>query len=349
MPEAHTVNNPKLAAIERKQENGTSTYGDGKLTLCVPKTGRLHHNVRNFDPDEEVPKEWKVSSKNVSDFDQVTLHELGHSVDDKLGFMDGRAQAANLGGWKRHPAAEVADLAGNERGFYRDFTAFPQAMLRKALITALGGAFPPRSFWETEKALADAAPDRNALLTNKLVLAAETERATLGRGWNAVVAGPKHASLTMNTGAPEFAPHAGVIKRVLDAILQQNKPAVRAVDEVLGELNAVGDAPADDVWQRMVDHPAVDWCIKVGRKDVWGLGRKGATENADAAGIAVYLRGTGGFFSYLMSARGKCVSSYQFNSPAEWFAELYAAYYMGKLPESHPDHDWMTREIHQAA
>ncbi|HEY8879789.1 MAG TPA: hypothetical protein VIN03_19620 [Roseateles sp.] len=350
VPESHTVSNPKLAVIERHQRDGSSDYGGGKLTLNTGKTGRIHHNVRNFDPDEEVPKDWKVSSKNVSDFDQVTLHELGHSVDDKLGFMDGKGQGSVYGGWKMHGSADVADLAGNERGFYEAFKQFPKAMLRQALIQALDGKFPDKSFWTQEKTLADARPTRGWLLTNEVVTQAEAERERLGDDWTPMATTHKRSALNLLAG--KYPPQKEVLKRVVEAILQENQPAARAVDSVLDALEVVGDAPADLVWDQMAQHEAVSWCKNIGRADVWKLGRAGAVQNADAGGVAVYVRSgnvKSTWYSYLMSARVKCVSSYQFNSPAEWFAELYAAYYMDKLPKGHPDYAWMKSEIHEAA
>ena len=53
-----------------------------------------------------------------------------------------------------------------------------------------------------------------------------------------------------------------------------------------------------------------------------------------------------GWYRYAMSARAKCISKYQFNTPAEWFAELYSAYYLKKLPEAHPDYKWLHETVH---
>ena len=45
--------------------------------------------------------------------------------------------------------------------------------------------------------------------------------------------------------------------------------------------------------------------------------------------------------SYLVEARSKGITSYQFRSPVEWFAELYAAYFSGKLKKNHPYASWL--------
>lgn len=45
--------------------------------------------------------------------------------------------------------------------------------------------------------------------------------------------------------------------------------------------------------------------------------------------------------SYDFSARRKAVCGYQFRSPAEWFAELYAAFHTGKMNAKHPARSWL--------
>jgi len=46
--------------------------------------------------------------------------------------------------------------------------------------------------------------------------------------------------------------------------------------------------------------------------------------------------------SYPLAARSKGISGYQFRAPAEWFAELYAAYHSDKLKPSHPSVSWLS-------
>ena len=45
--------------------------------------------------------------------------------------------------------------------------------------------------------------------------------------------------------------------------------------------------------------------------------------------------------SYKVEARTKGITGYQFRAPGEWFAELYAAYYSGKLKDNHPYINWI--------
>jgi hypothetical protein len=71
---------------------------------------------------------WKegVADKTASldSFSVTTLHEVGHSVDDKEGFMDGKTGGVgapgpvDFGGWSRETVDSVADAWGNAGGFY---------------------------------------------------------------------------------------------------------------------------------------------------------------------------------------------------------------------------------------
>lgn len=49
----------------------------------------------------------------------------------------------------------------------------------------------------------------------------------------------------------------------------------------------------------------------------------------------------GRWVSYLADARKKGVRGYQFRAPGEWFAEVYAAYFSGKMNANHPARKWL--------
>lgn len=49
----------------------------------------------------------------------------------------------------------------------------------------------------------------------------------------------------------------------------------------------------------------------------------------------------GRWVSYHLAARSKGIRAYQFRAPGEWFAELYAAFHLGKLKPSHPSIRWL--------
>ncbi|AZV78898.1 hypothetical protein EBB79_14150 [Parasedimentitalea marina] len=47
--------------------------------------------------------------------------------------------------------------------------------------------------------------------------------------------------------------------------------------------------------------------------------------------------------SYLLASRSKGITGYQFRAPGEWFSEMYAAYYSGKLKPNHPAVSWLAK------
>ena len=84
----------------------------------------------------------------------------------------------------------------------------------------------------------------------------------------------------------------------------------------------------------------VNWCqsVRVGMS----LWNNPALSKHVAIGDRVYQEAyDGDWVSYLLAARSKGITSYQFRSSAEWFAELYAAYFSGKLKKTHPYAEWL--------
>jgi hypothetical protein len=60
-----------------------------------------------------------------------------------------------------------------------------------------------------------------------------------------------------------------------------------------------------------------------------------------ADGIVYHEAYEGSWVGYRYSARAQGITGYQFRAPAEWFAELYAAYHMHKLNPKHPAAQWL--------
>ena len=84
----------------------------------------------------------------------------------------------------------------------------------------------------------------------------------------------------------------------------------------------------------------VNWCqsVRVGMAP-WN---NAALSKHVAINGRVYQESYAGkWVSYLVEARAKGITSYQFRSPGEWFAELYAAYFSGKLKKDHPYATWL--------
>ena len=91
----------------------------------------------------------------------------------------------------------------------------------------------------------------------------------------------------------------------------------------------------------MGKHAAVKCCennrLQKGDEGLWDGGDSAASKNA--IGDWVFQESyKGDWVSYARSARKQKVSDYQFRADGEWYAEAYAAFFVGKLPKSHPLH-----------
>ncbi len=81
------------------------------------------------------------------------------------------------------------------------------------------------------------------------------------------------------------------------------------------------------------------WVTAINGENLWW---NGGECQKRAIGNRVYQKAYGSEWnSYLLAARAKGIAGYQFRSPAEWFAELYAAYHLKRLKDSHPAVDWL--------
>ena len=99
---------------------------------------------------------------------------------------------------------------------------------------------------------------------------------------------------------------------------------------------------AEDEWNKRRE-AALIWCKTI-RADN-GIWWKGAICQRVAIGGRVYQESyaDGRWRSYLLAARSRGISGYQFRAPAEWFAELYAAYFGELLKPSHPAMSWLVK------
>jgi hypothetical protein len=99
---------------------------------------------------------------------------------------------------------------------------------------------------------------------------------------------------------------------------------------------------AEDEWNKRRE-AALTWCRTI-RSDN-GIWWKGAICQKVAIGGRVYQEAynDGRWRSYLLSARSKGISGYQFRNTPEFFAELYAAYFGGLLKPSHPAMSWLVK------
>ena len=127
VPRTHSMINPKLATIERhggdSDKGGNAdrgSYYQGRQGLIVLSCGRTKDDVWTTDLKTKQANELGTvdagcePDDTVDDppyFDFTTLHEVGHAVDDKMGFMDNRlGDNVAYGGWKEY-GGDVAEIA----------------------------------------------------------------------------------------------------------------------------------------------------------------------------------------------------------------------------------------------
>jgi hypothetical protein len=207
--------------------------------------------VPDVDPDKKTVK--------ANYFDFTTLHEVGHAVDDKIGFMSQRMNDARFGGWKSETPSSIVDWLAKEGGFLKRHSGGPKVATEADL---------------------------------KLMLKA----------------------FLLNKACP--------------------KPANAA--QPMGSLLAQ--------WDVIVNDPIIATCVE-GMREGDAAWRGGAAKAGKLVvnGRCFHEAYTGDWYSYDHASRASTgVSTYQWRAPGEWFAEIYALFYLGKLSQSHPMHKWFT-------
>jgi len=374
VPESHVKDNSAFKHLVRNRKIDSSWYTEGRdeIVINMPRTwmlgpGMKLHNFRNWfkgntdDQDSEVEEGFKVEAITGKEvFDLTMLHEIGHAVDQNHNFMTGKQGKDPYGGWKTETLASVAEALGEGKGFFTAFPTVDRVLLRAFLIKRLEGVAKPEETLGQKPARAKVPghmlTDKDTLMGIETLQRAERDVARLkADDWQeesrAAVFNDYNMQLTL-TMAPGGA--ADVAKSVLELMIPKNvgtslalKPAVdKALAEPLTDQNAqsVAGPPAKDVtWKQLRNHPASKLADKLresGDNGLWDKGRSGA--NAANIGGRVYQESYKGFWvSYTFKARGQGVSSYQFRSDAEWFAEVYGFYYMDRLPKKHPLYPWL--------
>jgi hypothetical protein len=106
VPEEHARLNDSLKKIHREKESGSSTAADGQMTINA--------GLANKDNTTEKFNDSEGKKLKLNDFDQTTLHEIGHTVDEAYDFMASKREDIAFGGWKESSFEEVSGLIAAE-------------------------------------------------------------------------------------------------------------------------------------------------------------------------------------------------------------------------------------------
>lgn len=141
-----------------------------------------------------------------------------------------------------------------------------------------------------------------------------------------------------------FARHTGGAKKATEADLRElllsyinTRRAVKPADAAkpLGSLLAQ--------WDAIVADPVIKVCVEGMRiaDSAWEGGAAKAAKLQVAGRCFHNSYGGSTWVSYDYGSRAPTgVSTYQWRAPGEWFAEIYALYYIGKLRDNHPLTQW---------
>ncbi|MFD2854711.1 hypothetical protein ACFSZS_07935 [Seohaeicola zhoushanensis] len=157
LPPADTTDNDSLLIWSEKQAGGSKYSGDRKEVIMdegQDESSGYYGFGRDFEVGGQDENCKPVDDEPVTRFSWNTLHEVGHAVDDKHGYMDKNGASANHGGWQVHGRdyGPVAKVIADHYKF--DQTYVEQAMLKVANIAMpevpSGGAVTPEE-WEKRR------------------------------------------------------------------------------------------------------------------------------------------------------------------------------------------------------
>ncbi len=165
LPDSDTLDNDSMIEFEMTVNEKGSFYGGSKkrVTMREGKFGDsgiyglgLKHELETTDPDstpEDVPA--------ISYFSWNTLHEVGHAVDDKKGFMNKNMGVAKYGGWQNYEGNTypVAEAVATKFEFDAPYISeYLGGVEEPPIPEPLSGVSPEE--WERRRVMATAWCDR---------------------------------------------------------------------------------------------------------------------------------------------------------------------------------------------
>ncbi|MFO0818679.1 MAG: hypothetical protein U1A77_12105 [Pirellulales bacterium] len=366
VPDSHTKLNKWLTDLERHMslEDVSSYYSAKEKNVAPEPKGLVAIKAMRSSGPLAMAQNGLMGplllknvegNKKVDQFTWVTLHEIGHAVDHSDSFM--KNNNADYGDWKKHSVQDVQkmmtdDLAG-------EFKTYPKTFIAKYVGFVMAGKKPQdqeelMKEWNASigvvKAMgADEEKRKTALLNSAPVRMAEQAR--LGyeaNGWpdKGTVDGAMLNCINAQPAVPDE--YSSKVDALVNSILGLKKTAAVAVDEMLEELGSVTSSKPD--WDALKKSDAMVWYkaavlvepagVLEGIKQMTGAAnwvRAGELPRKDGRIWQEAYKGQ--WLSYDAAIRTDRVTDYQMRADGEYFAEAYAAYFMGKLPATARLHD----------
>ncbi len=356
LPRSHTKGNDKIQQIAEQRNApdlpiaGASSYGNGKLNIVreipvlnmlIPSAvyasmkkgpwrglmdkiattpffkkkgarAQLNKSEDKFLGLGDRSLFGKNAPMNKEDLARWTVrHEMGHAVDDQIKFTQKRARLQEFGGWKQYNDGleEPAKAFLKEGGV--SSTDYDRPIEKEVTRTRINEEL-------TEEAQR---PIKEKYQKMDVARNKDQERYRERKKKEELEGARVKETYTETLSKTLF-------ELFLPRLQQRTDNAEEHVESIeAGLTDAMGDNPAEPV-------------VSFKKKLMGGVRR--AAKALRIAQVAPYFLADGGpsidnrifqidhygtWVSYLKAARKHYLSNYQFSSPKEWFAEVYAAYY----------------------
>ena len=342
---------PEGASLYAKEANETKGRPADLVYLELGRTGTFHMTSETYTSDSG-------QKLKLNEFSVTTLHEIGHAVDQTLDFMGRHGGDDKYGGWKEEKREDIAALIAAKKGF---LTGWSKPYDTRQLTSLLDGVLETGKIdltpWDNlgtsvDKTLGEKTDDEilAALVNDPGVLLAVGSRRDFDLAGTST---PQEQDNAYNTASPKVGPTWGLLRRdvqqmMISPILNDGVAAAVAAAVLLARWRGAQATLAKADRDRLEKHAAVEHCraIRVTGENtgLWDKGGSAATKYAIDG--RVYQQSYSTIWtSYSVGVRARGISQYQFRHAMEWFAELYAVYYLGKLPDTHADAVWLKADI----
>lgn len=348
VPDSHTLKNNRLTVVERTQslESIESFYqpeeGDhtgGKMVIKAMRTAGPLTVLQN-DIIGPCLLEGVTGSKRLDQFTWVTLHEIGHAVDESEGFMVRRG--GEFGGWTKHATADVTKM------MVKKFCAQTNCP-RKFGAAFIGEIVAGKDPSTVARVLAEWGAERFAGEVPSVATLRESDalvRLQQACDQYAVDGWPPSTEVIFNEVMrlrPRDLTVRNALQSVIEMVLDERTTIDAAIDAARRDLQnrtTMADAPN---WRELSRAPILAWYKNAKLKE---------PSNAILAAIKMLSGGdawvragehtidgrnwheayAGDWYSYDPGIWANRISNYQMRAPGEYFAEAYAAYYLDKMP-----------------